>query len=223
MQINVLTLFPGIYNALNESVIGRALEKGLFQVNVYNIRDFSKDKHKKCDDEPFGGGAGMVMTAQPIHDAIKAIDGAHECFRIYLSPKGQKLNQKMVKRLSEKKNLLLLNGAFEGVDERVIELDIDMELSIGDYVITSGDFASLVLINSISRYIDGVLGSPQSITEESFSSNLLEYPQYTRPQVFEGLEVPAVLLSGNHAEIEKWRKEVALSITKKRRPDLLEE
>lgn len=220
MRISVLTLFPKIYSALNESVLGKALEKGLFDVNIYNIRDYSLDKHKKCDDEPYGGGAGMVMTPQPIHDAIKAIDPKHQAFRIYLSPKGQRLNQSLVKKLSQKQDILLLNGAFEGVDERVLELNIDMEISIGDYIITSGDFASLVLINSIARYIPGVLGDNSSVNEESFSSELLEYPHYTRPRVFNDISVPEVLISGNHKEIQCWRYNMAVQLTKERRPDL---
>lgn len=223
MKIDVLTLFPEIYDALNTGIIGKALEKGLFSVEVKNIRDYSVDKHKKCDDYPFGGGAGMVMTPQPVHDAITKNDSNHKAKRIYLSPKGKVLNQNLVKELAKEKNIMLINGSYEGIDQRIIDNDIDMELSIGDYVLTSGDFASLVVINCISRYISGVLGSENSVQEESFSDNMLEYPQYTRPQNFLGMEVPEILLSGNHSEIRKWRKKKSEELTKKARPDLLKE
>ena len=222
MKFKVLTLFPEIYAALDGGILGKALQNGLFAVEVINIRDYSENKHKKCDDYPFGGGAGMVMTPQPIHDAIKACDEGHTVKRIYLSPKGEKLTQSVVRKLAEENEILLLNGSYEGVDQRVIDMDIDYELSVGDYVLTSGDFASLVVINAVARYIPGVLGSEQSTEEESFSDGLLEYPQYTRPQVFEGVEVPEVLLSGNHENVRKWRLEQARKITRERRPDLLE-
>ena len=221
MKISVLTIFPEMYEALNSSVIGKALEKELFSVEVYNIRDYSLNKHKKCDDYPFGGGAGMVMTPQPLHDAITAADPAHEAVRIYLSPKGKTLDQKAVTELAKLDHIVLINGSYEGIDERIIELDVDRELSIGDYVLTSGDLASLVVINAVARYIPDVLGSEQSTDEESFSAGTLEYPQYTRPQEFMGLRVPEVLLSGNHAEIREWRRKESLRITAERRPDLL--
>lgn len=223
MKISVLTIFPEMYEALNSSVIGKALEKELFSVEVYNIRDYSLNKHKKCDDYPFGGGAGMVMTPQPLHDAITAADPAHEAVRIYLSPKGKTLDQKTVTELAKLDHIVLINGSYEGIDERIIELDVDRELSIGDYVLTSGDLASLVVINAVARYIPDVLGSEQSTDEESFSEGVLEYPQYTRPQEFMGLRVPEVLLSGNHAEIREWRRKESLRITAERRPDLLSE
>lgn len=221
MKISVLTIFPEMYEALNSSVIGKALEKELFSVEVYNIRDYSLNKHKKCDDYPFGGGAGMVMTPQPLHDAITAADPAHEAVRIYLSPKGKTLDQKTVTELAKLDHIVLINGSYEGIDERIIELDVDRELSIGDYVLTSGDLASLVVINAVARYIPDVLGSEQSTDEESFSAGTLEYPQYTRPQEFMGLRVPEVLISGNHAEIREWRRKESLRITAERRPDLL--
>ncbi len=221
MKISVLTIFPEMYEALNSSVIGKALEKELFSVEVHNIRDYSLNKHKKCDDYPFGGGAGMVMTPQPLHDAITAVDPAHEAVRIYLSPKGKTLDQKTVTELAELEHIVLINGSYEGIDERIIELDVDRELSIGDYVLTSGDLASLVVINAVARYIPDVLGSEQSTDEESFSAGVLEYPQYTRPQEFMGLRVPEVLLSGNHAEIAEWRRKESLRLTAERRPDLL--
>ena len=220
MRISDLTLFPEMYSVLNESIIGKALEKELFSVDIHNIRDYSKNKHKKCDDYPFGGGAGMVMTPQPLHDSITSVDPNHEALRIYLSPKGQTLNQKLVKELATFEHIMLINGSYEGIDERIIELDVDRELSIGDYVLTSGDLASLVVINTVARYIPSVLGSEESTQEESFSEGTLEYPQYTRPQEFLGLKVPEVLLSGNHAEIAKWRKEQSYKITADRRPDL---
>ncbi|MBO5773471.1 MAG: tRNA (guanosine(37)-N1)-methyltransferase TrmD [Clostridia bacterium] len=220
MRISVLTLFPEMYSVLNESIIGKALEKELFSVDIHNIRDYSTNKHKKCDDYPFGGGAGMVMTPQPLHDSITSVDPEHKAVRIYLSPKGETLSQKLVKELASFEHIMLINGSYEGIDERIIELDVDRELSIGDYVLTSGDLASLVVINTVARYIPSVLGSEESTQEESFSEGTLEYPQYTRPQEFMGLKVPEVLLSGNHAEIAKWRKEQSLKITKERRPDL---
>lgn len=220
MRISVLTIFPEMYSVLNESIIGKALQKELFSVDVHNIRDYSLNKHKKCDDYPFGGGAGMVVTPQPLHDCITAVDPEHKAVRIYLSPKGDTLNQNIVKELSTLDHIVLVNGSYEGIDERIIELDIDRELSIGDYVLTSGDLASLVVINTVARYIPDVLGSEQSTEEESFSDGTLEYPQYTRPQEFMGLTVPEVLLSGNHAEIAKWRRQKSLEITAERRPDL---
>lgn len=223
MKIKVLTIFPEIYSPLGTSIIGKAIDKGAFSVDIVNIRDYSTDKHKKTDDYPFGGGAGMVMTPQPLHDAINAVDPEHSLRRIYLSPKGRTFNQSIVQELASLEGFVLINGSYEGIDQRVIDLDVDEEMSVGDYVLTSGDYASLIIIDAVSRYVDGVLGSDESVVEESFSKGLLEYPQYTRPQAFEGLSVPPVLLSGNHAEIAKWRHDQSLSITKKMRPDLLEE
>jgi len=218
MKISVLTLFPEMYAILKESVIGRALEAGAFQVEIANIRDFSANKHKKCDDYPFGGGAGMVMTPQPLHDCISAIDPNHQAVRIYLSPKGEQLNQKTVLELAKLTHIVLVNGSYEGIDERVIEVDIDRELSIGDYVLTSGDFASLVVLNAVARYIPGVLGSESSTEEESFADgHTLEYPHYTRPQEYLGLSVPEVLVSGDHKKVAAWRKEQSVRITKERR------
>lgn len=221
MKIEVLTLFPEVYDTLNVSVIGRALKNGVFEVGVHNIRDYSSDKHKRCDDYPYGGGAGMVMTPQPLHDAITAVDPDRKFLRIYLSPKGKKLEQSVVTELASAENIMLINGSYEGIDQRIIDLDVDMELSIGDYVLTSGDLASLVVINAVARYIPDVLGSEASTDEESFSQGYLEYPHYTRPPEFMGLSVPPVLLSGNHAEIAKWRKNQSEIITKEKRPDLL--
>ena len=221
MRIEVLTLFPEIYRSLDVGIIGKALKKNAFEVNVTNIRDYSLDKHKRCDDYPYGGGPGMLMTPQPLHDAISAVDPDRRCVRIYLSPKGVTLNQNLVRELSSKENIILINGFYEGIDQRIIDLDVDMELSIGDYVLTGGDLASLVVINAVARYVPDVLGRQESTEEESFSDGMLEYPQYTRPQEFMGLSVPEVLLSGNHAEIAKWRKEQSEKITENKRPDLL--
>jgi len=222
MKIEVLTLFPGMYSAMNYGVIGRALDGSAFSMSVTNIRDFSLDKHKKTDDYSFGGGAGMIMTPQPIHDAITSIDPDHKCKRIYLSPKGKVFNQQIAVELAKEENLLFLNGSYEGIDERIIQIDIDEEISIGDYVLTCGDLACMVVINALSRLIPGVLGNNESAVDESFSSGLLEYPQYTRPNVFMGIEVPEVLLSGDHKAVDEWRYMQQIAITKERRPDLYE-
>lgn len=221
MKIDVLTLFPEMFVALDSSLIGKAKEKGLFQLNCHNIRDYSADKHKKCDDAPFGGGAGMVMTPQPIHDCIMAVDPNRKAKRIYLSPRGKTLTQSVVKQLSEEDHLLLLCGHYEGVDQRVLDMDIDEELSIGDYVLSGGELAAMVVIDSVLRYVPDVLGNAQSTVDESFSDSLLEYPQYTRPQDFLGHKVPEVLVSGNHKCVDEWRKQQSLEITSKNRPDLL--
>jgi len=220
MKIDILTLFPGMFSCLNESILGRAQEKNLLEINVVNIRDFSKDKHKKCDDAPFGGGAGMVMMAQPICDAFDSLDITEDSCRIYVSPKGKRLDQNLVKELAQKKHLVLLCGHYEGVDQRALDLNIDMEVSIGDYVLTGGEIPAMVIIDSVSRFVPEVLGSAQSAEDESFSDNLLEYPQYTRPQNFRGLEVPQILLSGNHGKIDEWRYNQKVEITKQKRPDL---
>ncbi len=220
MKITVLTLFPEMFSALDESILGRAKREGKLQLEAVNIRDYSEDKHLKCDDYPFGGGAGMVMTPQPIGSAIEAVDRGHGAHRIYLSPKGRPLTQERVVKLSEEEHLVLLCGHYEGVDQRAIDLFIDEELSIGDYVLTGGELPAMVLIDAVTRYLDGVL-SPESLVQESFSEGLLEYPHYTRPVEYRGLAVPEVLRSGNHAEIDKWRREKALEITRKNRPDLL--
>ena len=223
MKIDVLTLFPEMLEALNSSLTGKAREKGLYELNCHNIRDYTKDKHKKCDDTPFGGGAGMVMMPQPIHDCICAVDPAHTAKRIYMSPRGKVLTQALVQELSSEQHLLILCGHYEGVDQRVLDMDIDMELSIGDYVLSGGEIPAMVLIDTVLRYVPDVLGNSESTVDESFSQPLLEYPQYTRPQEFLGVSVPEVLLSGHHANIVKWRHEQALEITRKYRPDLLEE
>lgn len=222
MRFDILTIFPEYFDVLSQSLIGKAIKDGVLNVNVFNIRDYTKDKHLKTDDYPYGGGAGMVMTPDPIVSAVEAVDVNHEAKRIYLSPKGTQLNQNVVERLAKEDRILLLCGDYEGIDERAIKLCIDEEISIGDYVVTGGELPALVLLNAVSRYVDGVLGSSESTSEESFSGNLLEYPQYTRPAEYRGLKVPDVLLNGNHAEIAKWRAEQAYKLTKERRPDLLD-
>ncbi len=221
MKVDILTLFPDMFTPLNESIIGRAVKSKKIEINIYNIRDYSKDKHKNCDDYPFGGGAGMVMTAQPIADAIKFIDPEHKAKRIFTSPKGSVFTQKRVKDLIDSEHIIILCGHYEGVDQRVIDNYIDEEISIGDYVLTGGELPAMVITDCLARYVDGVI-SEESLNEESISSGLLEYPQYTRPQEFEGVKVPDVLVSGNHQEVEKWRYNESLRITKEKRPDLLE-
>lgn len=221
MQFDILTIFPEYFDVLGCSLLGKAIEGGKFSVKVTSIRDYSQDRHKKTDDAPYGGGAGMVMTPDPIVRAIEAVDPDHEAWRIYMSPKGVTLGQKKVESLAKRDRILILCGDYEGIDERVIDLCIDEEISIGDYVLTGGELPALVLVNCVARYLDGVLGSSESTSEESFSDGLLEYPQYTRPEVYRGLEVPRVLLGGNHADVCAWRKQKSVEITMKRRPDLL--
>ena len=220
MKIDILTLFPEMFSAMQESIIGRAQKSGKIEINIINIRDYTEDKHLKCDDYPFGGGAGMVMMPQPIGSAIEALDPDHKARRIYMSPKGQVFKQQKVFELLEYDYLILLCGHYEGVDQRVIDLFIDEEISIGDYVLTGGELPAMVVADCVSRYVDGVI-SHSSLVDESFSESLLEYPQYTRPQVYKGLAVPEVLRSGDHAKVDAWRREQALAITKKNRPDLL--
>ena len=222
MKFHFLTIFPEYFGVLDLGIMGRAVKEGRFEVNVVNIRDYSTDKHHKTDDYPYGGGAGMVMTPDPIVRATEAADPDHKALRIYLSPKGEPFRQSMAKELAGEEELLFLCGGYEGVDERALELAYDREISIGDYVLTGGELPALVVMNAVSRYLDGVLGSPESTVEESFSSGLLEYPQYTRPQVYRGLSVPDVLISGNHAEVDAWRARKSLEITRERRPDLLD-
>ncbi len=218
MNFDVLTLFPEMFEALNSSIIGRAKEKELININLINIRDFSKDKHKKVDDTPYGGGAGMVMKADVVYDAYKSIEDK-KAKVIYMSPQGKKLNQQKVEELAKEDNLIILCGHYEGIDQRVIDKIVDEEISIGDYVLTGGEIPAMVLIDAVARYNSGVIAE-ESIKEESFTNGLLEYPQYTRPEVFEGVKVPEVLLSGHHENIEKWRREESIRITNLKRPDL---
>ena len=220
MRIDILTLFPEMFTPLQTSIIGRAVDSGKLQINVYDIREYTLDKHKKCDDTPFGGGAGMVMTPQPIASAIDAIDKDHSARRIYMSPRGRTFNQKIVLEYGKLDRILLLCGHYEGVDQRVLDLYFDEELSIGDFVLTGGEIPAMAVVDAVARYVDGVIND-QSLEQESFASGMLEYPHYTRPQEFMGLKVPEVLTSGHHANIEKWRKEKSLEITRKNRPDLL--
>lgn len=221
MKIDVLTLFPEMFEPLKTSIIGRAVASGKLEINVYDIRDYTLDKHKKCDDAPFGGGAGMVMMPQPIASAIDAIDPEHTAKRIFMSPRGRTFKQEIVLEYANEERLLLLCGHYEGVDQRVIDIYIDEELSIGDYVLTGGEIPAMAVVDAVSRYVDGVINK-ESLAQESFSAGLLEYPQYTRPQEFMGEKVPDVLLSGNHGEIAKWRKLQSEKITAASRPDLLE-
>ncbi|MCR5146899.1 MAG: tRNA (guanosine(37)-N1)-methyltransferase TrmD [Clostridia bacterium] len=219
MKFDVLTLFPEMFDTLNQSIIGRAIEKDLIDINLVNIRDFSKDKHKNVDDTPYGGGAGMVIRPDVVYDAYNSVK-ADDAKVIYMSPQGKVLDQKKVVELSKEKHLILLCGHYEGIDQRVLDEIVDEEISIGDYVLTGGELPAMVLIDSVSRYVEGVI-SEDSTSEESFSNNLLEYPQYTRPEVFNGVKVPEVLLSGHHENIRKWREEKSLEFTKNKRPDLL--
>ena len=216
MKISILTLFPEMFAPLKESIIGRAVKNGKVEIEYFNIRDYSKDKHRKTDDAPFGGGAGMLMTPQPIADCIMAVDPEHKAKRIYMSPKGRRFDQSVVRELSEKKEDLILLC----VDQRVIDLFIDDEISIGDYVLTGGELPAMVVTDAVCRYLDGVLNA-DSVTYESFSDGKLEYPQYTRPQVFMGLEVPEVLISGDHKKVNLWREKEASDLTKRLRPDLV--
>ena len=221
MKFDVLTLFTEMFEPLKHSIIERASKQNLININLINIRDFSKDKHKKVDDTPYGGGAGMVMKADVVYDAYKSVK--HENSKvIYLSPQGKKLNQKKVEELSKIENIILLCGHYEGVDQRVLDEIVDEEISIGDYVLTGGELPAMVLIDSVSRYVEGVLNK-ESTKEESFSNGLLEYSQYTRPEIFLGKQVPEVLKSGNHKKIEEWRRNNSLLNTLKKRPDLLNE
>lgn len=220
MQFDVLTLFPEMFEVLDKSIIGRAKEKKLININLINIRDFSKNKHKKVDDTPYGGGAGMVLMPNVVYDAYKSIK-SNDAKVIYMSPQGKTLNQTKVEELSKQEHLILLCGHYEGIDQRVIDEIVDEEISIGDYILTGGEIPAMVLIDSVSRYIEGVL-KDDSTKEESFSKGLLEYPQYTRPEIFKNRKVPEVLLSGHHSNIDKWRRKQSLKMTLEKRPDLLE-
>jgi len=224
LKIKILTIFPEMFESvLNTSILGRAREQGLVEVECIGIRPFSDRKHKNTDDYPFGGGAGMVMLAQPIMDAMKAAMG--EDFKgkcIYMGPRGTTLTTAKARELAREEELILLCGHYEGVDQRALDTCIDEEISIGDYILTGGELAAMVITDCVARFIPGVLGSAESPEEESFSDGLLEYPQYTRPRELNGMEVPEVLLSGDHAKIRAWRRQESLRATKKFRPDLLE-
>lgn len=231
MRFDIMTLFPGLVDTvLGESIIGRAQNGGFISVKTHNIRDYSEDKHRRVDDTPYGGGKGMLMAAPPIYNCYSAIierikNEEKEDFKfrtVYMSPKGRILDHEMAKRLSEYDGLIILCGHYEGVDHRIVEEIIDEEISIGNYVLTGGELPACILVDSVARLVDGVLAAPECYEEESISSGLLEYPQYTRPYEFHGRRVPDVLISGHHANIDKWRHETALAMTKEMRPDLLE-
>ncbi|MGA2774545.1 MAG: tRNA (guanosine(37)-N1)-methyltransferase TrmD [Candidatus Omnitrophota bacterium] len=227
MKIDIITIFPKMFSTvLNESIIKRAQAKGKVKLCVHDLRGYTSDKHRKVDDRPFGGGSGMVMAPQPIFNALKALTGNRKPetgkpLVILLAPQGKKLNHNLAKKLSRHKHLILICGHYEGIDERVKEALADEVISIGDYVLTGGELPAMVLVDAIVRLIPGVLGDKNSLNFESFEGNLLEYPHYTRPAIFKGMSVPAVLLSGDHKKIEAWRRKEALKLTKQRRPDLL--
>lgn len=229
MRFHVLTLFPEmIMNGLNTSIIGRAMNKGIIELEAVNIRDYATNKHKKVDDYPYGGGAGMVMQAEPVYLSYKSIaDNILEKTGkkprvIYLTPQGKVFNQQMAEELSKEEDIIFLCGHYEGIDERVLEMIVTDNVSIGDYVLTGGELPSMVMIDTISRLVDGVLNNDDSAKYESFAENRLEYPQYTRPEEFMGMKVPEVLLSGDHKKVAQWREEESLKRTRERRPDLLE-
>ncbi len=222
MRFDVLTLFPEMFTPVQESILGRAIDNNLIELNLINFREFSTDKSKHVDDTPYGGGAGMVIKPEPVYDAYKSItDGlGYKPKVIYLSPKGRVFNQQIAKELANEEHLILLCGHYEGIDQRVLDGIVDEDISIGDYVLTGGELPAMVLIDAISRNVAGVI-KEESAKDESFSEGYLEYPHYTRPEVFMGKRVPEVLLSGHHANIAKWRREQSLEITRKKRPDLI--
>ena len=223
LRFDIITIFPDMFGPiLNESIVKRAQEKKKVKIHVHDLRDYSEDKkHRKVDDRPFGGGPGMVMMAQPLFDAVKTIKAKRKAIVIYTSPSGKPFAQIHAKRLTKAKNLIIICGHYEGIDERVREHLVDEEISVGDYVLTGGELPAMIIVDAVTRLIPGVLGKEASLLHESFEDNLLEGPQYTRPADFRGKKVPDVLLSGNHNAIEKWRKSQALAKTKKVRPDLI--
>lgn len=218
MKINILTLFPEMFAPLQESMLGRAREKGILDINLINIRDYTEDKHNRVDDTPFGGGAGMVMQVQPILSAYRENHLQGPC--LYMSPRGKMLNGEMAESLSRQEEITILCGHYEGVDQRALDLLQAEEVTIGDYILTGGELPAMVLVDTVARFLDGVLAGEESVKEESVYSGLLEYPHYTKPREVEGLAVPEVLVSGNHEKIDLWRYEKSLEITKERRPDL---
>ena len=222
MKINVLTLFPEMFTAVTDSsILGKAGEKGILDFNIINIRDFSKDRHNKADDTPYGGGVGMVMFCQPIFDALRSIDAQGKKI-MYMSPRGKVLNRAKIEELAQLDEMVILCGHYEGVDQRVLDYWNMEEISIGDYVLTGGELAAMVMIDAVSRFIPDVLGTSESAVDESIYSGLLEYDQYTKPRVYEGLEVPEVLFNGNHKLIHLWQFRKSLELTKEKRPDLWE-
>jgi tRNA (guanine37-N1)-methyltransferase len=229
LKIDVVTIFPDMFdNIIEFGVLKEAFKKNICQLNIYNLRDFSNYKHGRVDDRPYGGGPGMVLMPEPIDNAITFIKKKNKIKKkerqktILLSPRGEKLNQNKLKYLSNLENIILICGRYEGVDERVIDSLIDFEISIGDYVLTGGEIPAMVIIDGAIRLLPGVVGKEESLKSESFEDNLLDYPQYTRPPVFKGMDVPKILLSGNHKDIQKWRKEKSLEITRIKRPDLID-
>ena len=222
MRFDVLTLFPEMFVPVKSSILGRAEKNNLIEINLINYRDFSTDPKKHVDDCPYGGGAGMVIKPEPVFDAYNSIISKlnYKPKLIYLTPQGKTFTQKIAKEFSKEEHLILLCGHYEGIDQRVLDEIVDEEISVGDYILTGGELPAMILIDAISRNVDGVLDE-ESLIDESFNNNLLEYPQYTRPEVFHDVRVPEVLLSGHHANIEKWRREKSLEITKKKRPDLI--
>ena len=221
MKINILTLFPEMFTPLQESMLGRAREKGILDINLINIRDYTEDKHNRVDDTPFGGGAGMVMQVQPILSAYRENHLQGPC--LYMSPRGKMLNGEMAESLSRQEEITILCGHYEGVEQRALDLLQAEEVTIGDYILTGGELPAMVLVDTVARFLDGVLAGEESVKEESVYSGLLEYPHYTKPREVEGLAVPEVLVSGNHEKIDLWRYEKSLEITKERRPDLFRE
>lgn len=221
MKINILTLFPEMFTPLQESMLGRAREKGILDINLINIRDYTEDKHNRVDDTPFGGGAGMVMQVQPILSAYRENHLQGPC--LYMSPRGKMLNGEMAESLSRQEEITILCGHYEGVDQRALDLLQAEEVTIGDYILTGGELPAMVMVDTVARFLDGVLAGEESVKEESVYSGLLEYPHYTKPREVEGLAVPEVLVSGNHEKIDLWRYEKSLELTKERRPDLFRE
>jgi tRNA (guanine37-N1)-methyltransferase len=223
VKIDILTLFPEMFDAvLKSSILGKAIEKGILRVGVINIRDFSKDRHRRVDDYPYGGGAGMVMMPQPLYDAIKSVKDKSPDARVVLtSPRGKPFDQEKARLLSKEPHLVIVCGHYEGIDQRIIDTMVDEEISIGDYILTGGELPAMVIVDAVARLLPGAIGSPRSLEQESFTNGLLEYPQYTRPADFLGMKVPEVLLSGNHKRIEEWRRRKAVEITRRIRPDLL--
>ncbi len=223
MRFDVVTLFPELIDIYTKNgIIGRAVENGLFEVDFVNLRDYSEDKHKKVDDYPYGGGPGMLLKPEPMFKALDAIK-KHNSYIIYLSPKGNLFNQNKARELSQKEHIILVAGHYEGIDQRIIDKYVDEEISVGDFVLTSGELPVLTIVDAVGRLIPGVLGSDESTVEESHSNNLLEYPQYTRPESYQGMDVPEILLSGHHKKIEEWRLLKAIEITLERRPDLIKD
>lgn len=225
MIFDIITIFPGFFQSpLAEGLMGKALEKDLIRVRVHNLRDFTHDKHRMTDDSPYGGGVGMVMKPEPIIRAVEEIKtGSSEALSVLLTPQGERLHQSLAKEMSQNEHWILICGRYEGLDERVRLAVVNREISIGDYILTGGELASLVFIEAISRYVPGFMGCNKSVEQETFADGLLEYPQYTRPPIFRNMAVPEVLLSGNHAQIERWRRKESLRRTFLRRPDLLEQ